>query len=268
MSSSKSALFQPFPMRPGMRAQAWRHQPAYRRPRHFHAEPEVNLVVRGSAKLGVGTNVFALGPGELVLLQPGQDHELLEASPDLEFFVFALRPELAARLGDRSRRPAGGVGQVSPGERARLREELRAIGSIADANAVETSIVGLFQRVQARLGRQHVLSRRAVTQLQADPSVSEAELAARLNANASAVSRRFHGDIGVRLVEYRARLRLMRFVRLVDNGQSFSEAALNADFGSYAQCHRIFQRVFRCSPQRYFAGTRRELDDKLEPTEP
>ncbi|MFO7177856.1 MAG: AraC family transcriptional regulator [Pseudomonadota bacterium] len=267
MSRSPSALFQPFPMRSGMRAQAWRHQPAYRRPRHFHAEPEVNLVVRGSATLGVGAKVFALGSGELVLLQPGQDHELLEASPDLELFVFALRPELAARLGDVSRRAAGSAGQLFPEELARVSEELFAIGSVADATAVESSIVGLFQRIEPRLGRQHVLSRRAALELQADPSVSEAELATRLNATPSDVSRRFHGDIGVRLVEYRARLRLMRFVRLVDAGQSFSEAALNAEFGSYAQCHRIFQRVFRCSPRRYFAGARRELDDKLEPRE-
>ena len=97
-----------------------------------------------------------------------------------------------------------------------------------------------------------------------NPAVSAKKLAAQLNANPSDVSRRFHGDLGVRLVDYRARLRLMRFVRCVDSGQDLIDAALNADFGSYAQCHRVFQRFLRCAPQRYFAGARRELDELLE----
>src|SRR5688572_27193116 len=90
-------------MLPGRRAQAWRHQPAFRRPRHFHEEPEINLVTRGSCKMGVGDRPLRLTAGQLVVFQPGQDHELIEASPDLELFVFALRPELHARaLGARS----------------------------------------------------------------------------------------------------------------------------------------------------------------------
>ena len=91
-----AALFQPFPMLPGRAAQVWRHQPEYRRPRHFHEETEVNAVVRGSALVGIGDRTLELGPGELVMFEPGQDHVLLEASDDLELFVFALRPELAA----------------------------------------------------------------------------------------------------------------------------------------------------------------------------
>ena len=209
------------------------------------------MVVRGSATLGVGANVFVLGAGELFLFQPGQDHELLEASADLELFVFALRPELAAKLDGVSRQPASGAGRLVQSELAPLGDKLEAIRSLADVNAVEISIGGLFERIQPCLDRGHVLSRRAVTQLQADPSVSGTKLAARLNASPSDVSRRFHGDVGVRFVEYRARLRAHReFVRLVDSGQNLIDAALNADFGSYAQCHRVFQRVLRCAPQR------------------
>jgi hypothetical protein len=47
-----ASLYQPFPMQPGHRAQAWRHQPAFLRPRHFHEEPELNLVTRGTATFG------------------------------------------------------------------------------------------------------------------------------------------------------------------------------------------------------------------------
>lgn len=222
-------------------------------------------MVRGSATLGVGANVFVLGAGELFLFQPGQDHELLDASADLELFVFALRPELAAKLDGFSSRPASGVGRLVQSELASVSEVLGAVGSLADSNPVEIALGGLFERIPSRLTGGHVLSRRAVTQLQADPSVSGARLAARLKASQSDVSRRFHGDLGVRFVEYRARLRLMQFVRLVDGGQTLTDAALNAGFGSYAQCHRVFQRVLGCAPQRYFAGARRELDERVAP---
>ena len=54
----------------------------------------------------------------------------------------------------------------------------------------------------------------------------------------------------------------MRFIDLVDRGSPFTRAALEADFGSYAQCHRIFRRTLRCSPQAYFAGARTQLNDE------
>jgi AraC-like DNA-binding protein len=48
----------------------------------------------------------------------------------------------------------------------------------------------------------------------------------------------------------------MHFVRLVDEGASLSSAALEAEFGSYAQFHRAFQRALGCSPRDYFRGAR------------
>jgi methylphosphotriester-DNA--protein-cysteine methyltransferase len=71
-----------------------------------------------------------------------------------------------------------------------------------------------------------------------------------------------HAELGVPLVEYRARMKLMRFVELVDSGRSLTRAALDAGFGSYAQCHRVFRRALDCSPQQYFTGARAEVDQK------
>jgi methylphosphotriester-DNA--protein-cysteine methyltransferase len=62
----------------------------------------------------------------------------------------------------------------------------------------------------------------------------------------SFVSRRFHAEFGVPLVEYRARLKLMRFIALVDAGHSVTRAAFAAEFGSYAQFHRVFHRALGC----------------------
>lgn len=257
-----TALFQPFPMLAGRRAQAWRHQPAFRRPRHFHAEPEINLVVRGSAVVGVGDRAVAASRGQMLCFQPGQDHVLLEASDDLELFVFALRPELAERaLGARTPCSTQTFELTGP-ELASMAAELSGLGEVRDAAATEERLANLFSLAIDRAPRIHVRSRRALECLRSEHDLSEGALAQRLRTAPSGLSRRFHNDLGMTLVEYRARLRLMRFVELVDHGEPLSRAALEAEFGSYAQCHRVFRRALGCAPSDYFDGMRAHVDEE------
>jgi AraC-like DNA-binding protein len=265
LGAVSGALFQPFPMPPGRAAQVWRHQPAYRRPRHFHEEPEVNAVVRGTARLGIGDRTLELGAGELILLEPGQDHVLLEASADLELFVVALRPALAERVRGRRARMLRDKILLSQSEIAGLRERALAVGELSDAGAVERVLGDLFAGLGSRPCTSHVSSRRAIDQLRATPGISAAELARRLRTAPAQVSRQFHRDLGVTLVEFRARLRLMHFVRLVDEGATLSMAAFEAEFGSYAQFHRAFQRALGCSPSEYFRGARSAVEAATEP---
>jgi AraC-like DNA-binding protein len=265
LNSVPAALFQPFPMLHGRAAQIWRHQPAYRRPRHFHEEPEVNAVVRGTARLGVGDRTLELGPGELVLFEPGQDHVLLEASADLELFVVALRPALADRV--RGNRPNVLKEKIvlAESEMRDFRERAFSLDEVRDHAAVERELGDLFASLGARPCTTHVNSRRAVGELRCAPGISAAELARRLRTAPAQVSREFHRDLGLTLVEFRARLRLMRFVHLVDQGATLTAAALTADFGSYAQCHRAFQRAVGCAPREYFRGARSEVDQATDP---
>jgi AraC-like DNA-binding protein len=249
-------------MLPGRRAQAWRHQPAFRRPRHFHEEPEINLVTRGTCTLGIGDRRLCLTEGELVVFQPGQDHELIEASPDLDLFVFALRPELHARAL-RARAPiAVGPSVLDARGLASFEAELGAVGELRDAASVDAHVADLFARALEGAPTANATCRRIVESLRTEQSLSEGALAARLRTTSSGISRHFRHTLGVPLVEYRARLRLMRFIDLVDGGSTLTHAALEADFGSYSQCHRVFRRTFRCSPQDYFAGARALLNDE------
>jgi AraC-like DNA-binding protein/mannose-6-phosphate isomerase-like protein (cupin superfamily) len=256
------ALLQPFPMQARRRAQIWRHQPTFRRPRHFHEEPEINLVVRGSARVGVGGQELALGQGQAVVLQPGQDHELLVASEDLELYVVAVRPELAGKepslfVG------AQGAAQLSEEHLAAVAQALQSLGQVSAGDAVERGVIDVWSHVVACCGKPPVVARRASAALREERSVPGAELAKRLNTTPSELSRAFRHAFGLPMVEYRARLRLLEFVRLVDAGQGLTVAALNADFGSYAQCFRVFQRKLGCSPSEYFSGRRDELSQRL-----
>src|SRR6478735_3056436 len=255
------SLYQPFPMLPGRRAQAWRHQPAYRRPRHFHPEPELNVVCRGTALIGLGERAVRLGPGNLIFFHPGQDHVLLEASDDLELWVLALRPELAGQALKSLARVASVGSSLSAASITNLESTLAALAQLSDANAVEIKTVDLFATMQTHLSTNHVLSRRALEEVSARPNTSGARLAQRLAVGPSVLSRNFHDNFGLTFVSFRARHRAMAFVRLVDSGQSLTRAATSAGFGSYAQCHRVISKVLGCSPNRYFAGERARIDE-------
>jgi hypothetical protein len=56
----------------------------------------------------------------------------------------------------------------------------------------------------------------------------------------------------------------MSFVKPADLGANLSRAAVDAGFGSYAQCHRVFTRLLGCAPRLSFNGQRREIDARLQ----
>jgi AraC-like DNA-binding protein len=245
----------------GRRAQAWRHQPAFRRPRHFHDEPEINVVVAGSGLLGVGDRTIRVSAGETLVFQPGQDHVLLDSSPDFDLFVLALRPELAERAVGLRALAAGRSATLASADARRLTAELGGLTDVIDATATETRLADLFRGMVRNAGGAHVVTRRAVELARTQPGLAGSALARVLRTAPSVLSRQFHVELGVPLVEYRARTKLMHFVELVDAGALLTRAALEADFGSYAQCHRVFRRALGCSPRAYFAGGRARVDE-------
>jgi len=77
-------------------------------------------------------------------------------------------------------------------------------------------------------------------------------LARRLGTTADKLGRAFKATLGESVRDYRNRLRLGRFLSLVDpSGGNLLQAALDAGFGSYAQFHRVFRSQFGCSPIEY-----------------
>src|SRR5215207_9147130 len=85
-------------VRAGLEGRVVRHRVGDVRPRaHRHAELEVNLVVRGTASYLLGDRRSALTPGTLTWLFPGQDHVLVDESPDHELWWAVFRPGLVSR---------------------------------------------------------------------------------------------------------------------------------------------------------------------------
>ena len=265
------ALYQPFPIPGAARGHVWHHVPATRRPRHFHAEPELNLIAAGHAVFGAGGATIAVSAGDLLWWPPGQDHVLLDASPDLDLYVIGVTPAFSERvLGGEAGIAASGPRQLRLGGEALHRLRAACAGQAGgDTTAVERHVGDLWceaHRLRAGIPDHHPLTVRALSSLQGRPELKRGELARLIRGNASEVSRNFHRDLGLTLVAYRTRLRLIRFIQLIEAGQSFLSAAIDAGFGSYSQCHRAFQQAFACAPRVFFGtGLSEEMKARFAP---
>jgi AraC-like DNA-binding protein len=255
------------------RGHVWHHVPATRRPRHFHAEPELNLIAGGHAVFGFGAATLSVSAGDLLWWPPGQDHVLLDATPDLDLYVIGVTPAFSEHV--LAGQPSGastGAARLRLDRRtlARLRAACGAQSADADPASVERHVGDLWREtngLRARIPDHHPLTVRALSSLLGRPDLKRAELARLIRGNESEVSRHFHRDIGLTLVAYRTRLRLIRFIQLVEGGdRGFLAAAIDAGFGSYSQCHRAFQQAFACPPRVFFGtGVSDEMKGRFAP---
>lgn len=252
-----------------VRAYVWKYSPVNggRRPRHFHVEPELNLVVSGWAEFGVGESVVRVSKGELVGFPGGQDHVLLRASPDVFLYAVGMAPTFAAEVLN------GQAGESAVPLHVRLNpKELSTITRRAELSVdrvgVEQCCAELWQQAHwlgqrqplGREGALHVLTRRALRLVSESPDLRLNAVARSAGANPSEVSRFFHRDMGMTFVRYRTRLRLLRFMALAEDDGDWTSAAIAAGFGSYSQCHRTFQSELGCSPRAFLkAGVREEM---------
>jgi AraC-like DNA-binding protein len=257
------ALYQPFPMGSAAGAQIWRYSPAFRRPRHFHSEPELNFVAAGTAQFGVGEGHVTARAGDLVWWLPGQDHELTKATADLDMFVVGLTPHLSERVLGLASGAAHGrslLTHLPPDVAPRMFERCASLLVIRDVPAIEQHVGDLWRDAHACRFQgdvMHPLTRRAVRLLMDGGDVRRDDVSAEL-ADPGDVSRHFHRDVQLTFATYRSRLRLLRFIVEVDGQRgNLLEAALASGFGSYSQCHRSFVSTFGCTPRAFFAGPTR-----------
>jgi len=228
-----------------------------RRPRHFHAEPELNVIVRGAATFGIGDSVVTVRAGEVVAFPSAQDHVLLDSSPDLYLYAIGLDPSYSTQvLGSESSLPL----HVGLADRE-LGLVIDRATDIVDRPFAEQLGAELWQRLHWLARRAvplstrapHVLTRRTLELLSATPELALTTLGATLRAHPTEISRHFHRDMGMTLVRYRTRLKLLQFIRLVESDATqLMSGAASAGFGSYSQCHRAFQAELRCSPRQFF----------------
>jgi AraC-like DNA-binding protein len=233
----------------------------------------LNLIAAGHATFGYGEATISVSAGDLLWWPPGQDHVLLDATPDLDLYVIGVTPAFSEHvLSGRVSGAAGGATRLRLDHRtlASLQTACAVSAAGGDPAAVERRVGDLWceaHGLRARIPDRHPLTVRALSSLLGRPDLKRGELARLIHGNASEVSRYFHRDVGLTLVAYRTRLRLIRFIQLVEGGgRSFLAAAIDAGFGSYSQCHRTFQQAFHCAPRLFFGtGVSEEMKGRFAP---
>jgi len=237
---------------------------------HRHAELEVNLVVRGTASYLLGDRRYALTPGTLTWLFPGQDHVLVEESSDHELWWAVFRPALVAQIAtSRHARPlleADPVGQFSRRlDSGRVRRLGALFHEVQDAEAVDDVLVNTGLAYLLSFAWRAFLDSDDVVEgvdlhpavetvariLRADPDAGDlAALARAGHLSSSHLSRTFKEQIGVSISRFRNQQRLQRFLGLYGRGQRTTAlaAAHEAGFGSYAQFYRVFREQTGRSP--------------------
>ena len=236
-------------------------------PRHTHAELEMNLVLRGRAAYLLDDRKYELHRNSLVWLFPSQRHILLEQSSDHEMWIFVWRPQLVRKVGPsvlRQHTPKGNfLKQIGESLARRLNTLFAEVESAQpDVSRFNTGLAyalltawAAFQDTGTdEVGTEvHPAVESAARLLRNDPTLSVESVAKRAGLSASRLSRLFHEQTGVALVDYRNRQRLDHFLALFGNGlrRTMTEAALEAGFGSYPQFHRVFTRLKGCSPAEY-----------------
>jgi AraC-like DNA-binding protein len=258
-------------VRPGLDGRVVRHSAGDVRSRvHRHAELELNLVVRGTASYVLGDRRFALAPGTLTWLFPGQDHVLVDESPDHELWWAVFRPSLVGRIATsrdaRTLLEADPVGQFSRRlDSGRVRRLGALFREVRDAETVDAVLAnaGLAYLLsfawRALLDSGDVVGgvdlhpgvETVARLLHADPDAGDlAALARAANLSPAHLSRIFKQQTGVSISRFRNQQRLQRFLALYGSGRRTTAlaAALDAGFGSYAQFHRVFRELTGRSP--------------------
>jgi AraC-like DNA-binding protein len=102
----------------------------------------------------------------------------------------------------------------------------------------------------AASSQQGQLVKSALRALEENPRSSGEYLARQLSISPGHLARSFKAEVGVSLVEYRNRRLMERFFVVFERGNgSLLAAALEAGFGSYAQFHRVYKRMFGTCPR-------------------
>jgi AraC-like DNA-binding protein len=249
----------------------WPHRGnGYFHPRHRHEGLEFNLVVSGHGHYEVDGKRYALGVGSLLWLFPDQNHHAEERTADFEMWIVVLLPELINRacstaMQDKlcARQPSGEQCRVIGWNDARrLDQELARIrrSSSIDMHkaGLAYSLLDAWESFEgSTAASDSILSpevQASMRLLSQDPAMSRDVLSQRIGISPAALSRQFSEQLGVTLVTYRQRLRLEHFIELASDGRyTLLDACFRSGFGSYAQCHRVFQEVMGCSPREYLA---------------
>ncbi len=254
---------------------AYQVQSDWTGPSHRHAELEMNLVTAGSATVLVEERRLEVGPRTLAWLFPGQDHLLARQSEDFEMWVAVFAAPLVRGFCRQATFQVLGESNP-PGSFARMLESTafialsqileRLAGAGLDPQSRRHGFAWLLTEAWrcfeaaddvAASANLHPAVQRMAFLLRDHPETeSLAEASQGSGLSFARLSRLFHQQMGLTLVQFRNRQRVRRFLELhrADSHCNLTECALEAGFASYPQFFRTFREQMGRAPRAYFQG--------------
>ena len=247
---------------------------------HSHRELEINLITRGSGVYFIQGGKYPIREGMLLWLFPDQPHLLVESSKDFTMWVGVFRPRLIRKVTGgaddsavlRDRDPGTVfVQNVDGGDFRFLSGLCQRLADIPGDDVYFNGGLSFLLRSSWAAGKSvasmeprgdvHQAVERVIHMMREgalDGSLTE--LARRAGISYSRLCSLFAEQLGQSPGDFRTKLRVRRFEYLVVNhpARTLLDLALEAGFGSYAQCHRTVRRLTGKSP----AELRRQSSDR------
>lgn len=238
-----------------------REAPSLRqRESHLHAYYEMYLYVQGDVSFLVDGRAYQPRRGDVLLTYPGQWHRCLCArEEEHEHFCINLRGEPPCAL------PAGGLIRLQHGEellencyRFNRRLEQGEAPPVAWARMLYTLLCALTDE-PATLGGEKELSprlREILDYVQAHYAEipSSTWLAGHFFLSVSTLSRLFQAELGLSPYRYLEEARMAAACRLLREGRSVTEAAVESGFTDCSAFIGKFRRRFGTTPLKYRKG--------------
>lgn len=246
---------------------------------HRHAELEFNLGLAGRASYAVSGRRVPVGPRTLIWIYPGQDHVLLDRTPDFSMWVGVFTPELLKDVCQTARynhlkeqHPTGEWFRRITRESCLSLEALcqEVVDGRPNPDLTNSTLAYLLLKAQSsfEMGENlgpachvHPAVQDAARLLRdAFPPPSVPELGRMVGLSPSRLSRLFKAQTGVGLVEFRQRQCLARCLSQLEMGpdQNLNLLAERAGFKSYSQFHRVFWAQMHMSPAQWLKRRRAE----------
>lgn len=251
---------------PGIEARTIASDRAF--PRHSHDQLGIGVMRSGAHRSWSGIGHVEARAGDVIMVNPGEMHDGMPAGiGPREWQMLYFEPALVCRIAETE--GADGIEVVRPAVRdpilatrfAQLFDRMTA--SPSSQLEMEESLLLLVMWVLRRHGLRRPTSRdpspcikQALARVDADPAshVSLAELAELSGVSCFQLIRGFVRDVGTTPHAYLLQRRVCLARRLLTEGQSIAEAAMNAGFADQSHLTRAFVRHLGVTPGRYAAA--------------
>lgn len=246
---------------------------------HWHAQVEVNYLMRGSVHYRMAGHDLRLGPGQMCLFWGGQPHRMDESSDDsiyagahlplVHFFRMRLPPEISAML-------MGGATMLTSetdGADDRNFPRWRNWANSGDEVKAQHAVEELLLRVERMFMEPYTIvapgKERQTETASAPPSpgvvrmcdfiaanfleeIDAVDIAAAAGLHPKYAMNLFRKSTGMTLIKYLTLLRLSRAQAMLMNGaDSILQVAMDSGFGSVSAFNKAFRQIAGMPPSEF-----------------